>query len=283
MPELPEVETIRRRLSELIVAKTILSLEVRRDRSFQGELNLVLGQQILAVNRRAKLLQLQLSNGLTILVHLKMTGQLILVQADGNRVGGGHPTADWTASLPSSHTRVVIEFTDGDKLFFNDQRVFGWLKLVDAAGVKLELAKYGPDINDSSLQLQDFARKLNRTRRPIKLALLDSSLVAGLGNIYVCDALNKAKIHPLRPANSLKAQEIAVLLEAAQHVIVRGIALNGTTFDGKYLDVSGFAGHYQDEAWVYARENQPCKNCGAAIVKIRQAGRGTYYCAQCQL
>jgi len=283
MPELPEVETIRRRLSELIVGKKISNLEVRRARSFQGDSSLVLNQQILAVKRRAKLLQLQLSNGQTILVHLKMTGQLILVQADGNRVGGGHPTADWTASLPSTHTRVIIEFADGDKLFFNDQRVFGWLKLADPAAVAAEFAKYGPDINDPGLKLDLFKLKLSKTRRPIKLALLDSALVAGLGNIYVCDALNLAKINPVRPANSLKSAEIELLFKAAQHVISRGIALNGTTFDGKFVDVSGFAGHYQDEALVYARENQPCKNCGALVIKIRQGGRGTYYCKGCQI
>jgi formamidopyrimidine-DNA glycosylase len=211
-----------------------------------------------------------------------MTGQLILVQADGNRVGGGHPTADWTQNLPSSHTRVTISFEDGDKLFFNDQRVFGWLKIANQTEVAAEMNKYGPDINDENLTADDFAGKLAKTRAPIKLALLNSALVAGLGNIYVCDALNLAKISPFRAANTLTHTEVAELFRAAKHVIARGIALNGTTFDGKYVDVSGFAGHYQDEAMVYGRENQNCKNCSAKILKVRQAGRGTYFCAVCQ-
>jgi formamidopyrimidine-DNA glycosylase len=283
MPELPEVETIRRRLAELVVGKTISQVEVLRSRSFQGESAKLIGQKIVAVNRRAKILQLKLANDLTILVHLKMTGQLILVQADGNRVGGGHPTADWTQTLPSSHTRVLITFEDGDKLFFNDQRVFGWLKIADGPEVVRELAKYGPDINDPRLTVTEFGQKLAKTRMPIKLALLNSALVAGLGNIYVCDALNLAEISPIRPANSLSQSEIKRLFKAAQHVIERGIALNGTTFDGKYVDVSGFAGHYQDEAMVYDRENQTCKNCGSLIQKIRLGGRGTYFCAVCQI
>lgn len=283
MPELPEVETIRRRLSERVIGKKIRSIEVLRTKSFVGEPDQLIDQTIQAVKRRAKILQIQFSPDLFMLVHLKMTGQLILVEADGKRVGGGHPTADWTQTLPSSHTRVIIQFTDGDTLYFNDQRVFGWLKVADAAGVIQELASYGKDINDPSLSLAEFTEILTKTRIAIKLALLNSALVAGLGNIYVCDALNLAKINPLRPANSLTPVEAAKLFSAAQHVIERGITLKGTTFDGKYVDVAGFAGHYQEEVLVYAQTGKPCKNCGTLIVKIRLGGRGTFYCPKCQV
>jgi formamidopyrimidine-DNA glycosylase len=282
MPELPEVETIRRRLAERIVGKTINAVSVFREKSFQGDQSLLLNTTIRAVDRTAKILQLELSEDLFLLVHLKMTGQLILQQASGERVGGGHPTADWVQSLPSKHTRVQIVFTDGDNLFFNDQRVFGWLKVVDMAARNQEFSNYGKDINDTTLTFAEFAEKISKTRRPIKLALLDSALVAGLGNIYVCDALNLARINPLRAANTLTSEELQRLFTAAQTVIERGIELKGTTFDGKYVDIAGFAGGYQKEALAYGRAGQPCYNCGAEIKKIQQNGRGTYYCAQCQ-
>jgi len=283
MPELPEVETIKRRLQERILNKTIAVVQVHHSKSFQGNSAVLINRKIVAITRQAKILQLKLNSNLTILVHLKMTGQLILQPVTGERIGGGHPTADWVANLPSSHTRVSIIFIDGDKLFFNDQRVFGWLKVVDRAGLNQEMAKYGKDINDPTLTVAELAAKLKKTRRPIKLALLDSALVAGLGNIYVCDTLNQAKISPFRLANSLNQAEVAQLLAAAQQVIARGIKLGGTTFDGKYVDVSGFAGQYQNQARVYGREGLICKNCGQPVLKVKQNGRGTYYCGNCQI
>jgi len=186
-------------------------------------------------------------------------------------------------TLPSSHTRVSLTFTNGEVLYFNDQRVFGWLKVASAADLERELSGYGPDINDPDLTATDLAKKFSKTRIAIKLALLNSALVAGLGNIYVCDALNLAKISPFRPANTLTLAEVKKLFTAAQHVIERGIALNGTTFDGKYVDVTGFAGRYQDEALVYGQTGQPCKNCGTPIVKAKLGGRGTFYCPHCQV
>jgi formamidopyrimidine-DNA glycosylase len=282
MPELPEVETIRQRLAERIIGKTISDISVFREKSFQGDHLLLLGATILDVGRKAKILQLTLAEDLFLLVHLKMTGQLILQQASGERVGGGHPTADWVQLLPSKHTRVQIMFTDGDRLFFNDQRVFGWLKVTDVAARNKEFSNYGKDINDETLTFAEFAEKLSKTRRPVKLALLDSALVAGLGNIYVCDALNLAKISPFRAANTLTSAEMQRLFTAAQTVIERGIALKGTTFDGKYVDIAGFAGGYQEAALAYGRAGRPCHNCGSEIKKMQQNGRGTYYCAQCQ-
>jgi formamidopyrimidine-DNA glycosylase len=282
VPELPEVETIRRRLAERIVGKTIQSVEIHREKSFQGNGLLITNQTIQAVSRRAKILQLRFSDNLLLLVHLKMTGQLILLQADGNRVGGGHPTADWVENLPAKHTRVTIQFTDGDRLFFNDQRVFGWLKVADATQAAAEFAQYGPDINDPSFTANEFVKKLSKTRVPTKLAILNSALVAGIGNIYACDALNLAQISPFKPANTLTETEAVRLFSACQTVIQRGIELQGTTFDGKYVDVAGFAGGYQNEALAYGRAGQPCKNCGELIKKTQQAGRGTYFCPHCQ-
>jgi formamidopyrimidine-DNA glycosylase len=282
MPELPEVETIRRRLAERIVGKTISGIVIFRDKSFQGDQSLLLDKTIQNVGRKAKILQLIFSDDLFLLVHLKMTGQLILQQASGERVGGGHPTADWVQTLPSKHTRVEIKFSDGDTLFFNDQRVFGWLKVADVQTKNKEFSNYGKDINDETLTFAEFAEKISQTRRPVKLALLDSALVAGLGNIYVCDALNLAQVSPFRAANTLTSDELQKLFTAAQTVIERGIELKGTTFDGKYVDIAGFAGGYQTQALAYGRAGQPCYNCGAEIKKLQQNGRGTYYCPECQ-
>lgn len=282
MPELPEVETIRRRLAERIIGKTITSVTILREKSFQGDQSLLVNATIVDVGRRAKILQIVFGEDLFLLVHLKMTGQLILQQASGERVGGGHPTADWVQMLPSKHSRVQIVFSDGDSLFFNDQRVFGWLKVADSEVKNKEFSNYGKDINDPTLTFAEFAEKMSKTRRPVKLALLDSALVAGLGNIYVCDALNLAKLSPFRAANTLTSAELQELFIAAQTVIERGIELKGTTFDGKYVDIAGFAGGYQTQALAYGRAGQPCHNCSAAIKKIQQNGRGTYYCQQCQ-
>lgn len=282
MPELPEVETIRTRLSEVIVGHTITSVEILRAKCFQGDQNQLIGAVITAVERRAKVLSLELSTGQSLLIHLKMTGQIIVI-SNQQRVGGGHPTADWVRDLPSTHTRVIFHFQDPNTtLFFNDQRVFGWLKLVDVHQKQIELAHYGPDIISPDMTPERFWDGLQRTRRPVKVRLMDSQFVAGVGNIYACDALNRAGISPLRPSNSLTRLEAEKLYTATVAVIQKGIELHGTTFDGKYVGVDGFAGGYQKEILVYGRKDQPCKQCGQRIAKQTLAGRGTYYCPSCQ-
>lgn len=280
MPELPEVETIVRRLRDLVVGKTIGEVRVRRPKSFQGDASALEGQPVLELTRRSKLIRFHLPGNQNLLVHLKMTGQLIYV--DGvTRVGGGHPTADWVQALPSVYTRVELDFTDGAQLFFNDQRVFGWLRMLTDREVELEFAKMGPDANDPALTLPYFAHKISSRKLPIKPLIMDNSIIAGVGNIYACDALNLAKISPWRPANSLTEEEIGVLFDGIRQVIARGIELKGATVQ-HFSHVDGFAGSYQREARVYGRLGQKCYNCGMVIVKKKLAGRGTYYCAECQ-
>lgn len=281
MPELPEVETIRGKLEILVVGKEIQKVEILKEKSFQGDVSLVEGQTIVAVKRRAKILQFVLSNNQYILVHLKMTGQLIYVD-DEIKMGGGHPTADWINDLPSKHTRVILNFTDESRLFFNDMRIFGWLKVVGEKSVKSEFRNYGPDINDSELEVSYLQQKLSNRRIPIKQAMMMNSIVAGLGNIYMCDALNLAKINPLRPSSSLSTDELETLLHASRTVIDRGIKSGGATIDD-YRDVDGFSGNYQNQILVYGREGDACRNCGAVIVKIKLGGRGTYFCESCQV
>ncbi|PIY79382.1 MAG: hypothetical protein COY81_03135 [Candidatus Pacebacteria bacterium CG_4_10_14_0_8_um_filter_43_12] len=280
MPELPEVETIARRLREVVKDKRLKTIQVLREKSFQGNPDLLVGSTIIDISRRAKILNFTFSNDLHLLVHLKMTGQLIFVDA-GTRVGGGHPTDDWVNSLPSKHTRVVIDFEEPGTLFFNDLRVFGWMKVVDQAGVDQEYGKYAPDVNTTEFALQDFQEKLSKRSQPIKVALMDTSIVSGIGNIYANDALHLAKISPLRPAKSLSSKQVKAVYLAARAVIEKGIELGGATIK-TYRTVDGLSGDYQSVVRVYQKESQPCLVCSTPIIRIKQAGRSTFYCPHCQ-
>jgi len=282
MPELPEVETVRRKLKEILPGKIIQSIQVLHDKSFQGQEKDLLGQEIQDVSRKAKVIRIHLPNGKNLLTHLKMTGQLIYVD-DRIRTGGGHPTADWVKDLPSRHTRIIYEFIDGSKLFFNDQRIFGWMKLLSDEEVVVEFAKYGPDINEEALTAEYLQEKFSNRRIPIKQAIMMNSIMAGLGNIYACDALNIAQLSPFRPAKSLSIAELKKLVVAAKQVIQEGLKHGGTTYDGKYVHVDGMSGSYQDIMRVYDKKGEACQQCGGEIVKSKIGGRGTYYCNQCQI
>ncbi|PIR61357.1 MAG: hypothetical protein COU66_04220 [Candidatus Pacebacteria bacterium CG10_big_fil_rev_8_21_14_0_10_44_11] len=280
MPELPEVETIARRLREVVKDKRLKTIQVLREKSFQGNPDLLVGSTIIDISRRAKILNFTFSNDLHLLVHLKMTGQLIFVDA-GTRVGGGHPTDDWVNSLPSKHTRVVIDFEEPGTLFFNDLRVFGWMKVVDQAGVEKEYGRYAPDVNTPGFTLKTFQQKLANKSQPIKVALMDTSIVSGIGNIYANDALHLAKISPLRPAKSLSSKQVKAVYLAARAVIEKGIELGGATIK-TYRTVDGLSGDYQSVVRVYQKESQPCLVCSTPIIRIKQAGRSTFYCPHCQ-
>ena len=281
MPELPEVETVKNRLEEVLVGRQIKQVKVLRDKSFRGSTDQLLGAEIETLERRAKLIKIQLSNGLYLLIHLKMTGQLIFVD-DQHRVGGGHPTADWVHQLPGDHTRVIVDFANGSQLFFNDMRVFGWIKVLDESGVEQELSKYGPDVVDSGFTADYLQEQLKNRTIPIKQAIMIGQIVGGVGNIYASEALFTAGIDPRRPANGLSSKEYQRLTEALKQVISEGIEYGGTTFDGSYVNVDGLAGDYQDELKVYGQEQESCPQCSGKINKIKIANRGTYFCPQCQ-
>jgi formamidopyrimidine-DNA glycosylase len=287
MPELPEVETITKKLAQVLPGKIIQRVVVFHPKSFIGDPQILASQKILKVFRRAKMLSLEIQDNKDkhpkyILIHLKMTGQLMFVR-DRTRVAGGHPSADWVKTLPNSHTRVSYHFTDNSILHFNDMRIFGWNKLISKTELDQQFQKLGPDINDTSLTADYLMQKFKNRSSFIKKVLLDPAVVAGLGNIYVCEALNKAQISPFKPAKVLTKKEIQKLLLACQEVIELGIDRQGTTFDGKYLTADGFSGSYQDIALVYLRAGLPCYNCGSKIKKSKIAGRGTFYCEVCQL
>ncbi len=280
MPELPEVETIARRLRDVVVGKKIQKITVQRDKSFVGSPATLEGAAITGISRRSKVIQFDFDVPEKLLVHLKMTGQLIY-QDPKIRLGGGHPSADWVAQLPNKYTRVVVELSDAATLFFNDLRVFGWLKVLDEAQVLKEFSTLGPDIIDPLVTEEYFYQKLQKRGLPVKLVLMDNAVAAGVGNIYANDALNLAQLNPFRPANSLSKEESNRLLIAAKAVITSGIELGGATIDN-FRDIDGFAGQYQNVVRTYGKTGLPCPNCGHAIIREKQAGRSTFYCPNCQ-
>jgi formamidopyrimidine-DNA glycosylase len=281
MPELPEVETVVRRLTEVLPDKIISKVEVLRQKSFQGNPAWLKNKKIEHVSRRAKMIRLHIEGKRDLLVHLKMTGQLIFVEG-GKKIGGGHPTEDWINDLPGKHTRVIISFKDRSTLFFNDMRVFGWLKLVDDKQLAVEYGKYGPDVNIEEVTVDYFKKVFAHRKMPIKLALMDNSVLPGVGNIYANEALWQARVHPQRPAKSLANQEWRAVHQAVKKVIDKGIEAGGTTFDGKFVDVSGLAGKYQHQLKVYGQAGKTCPRCGTMIEKVKIGGRGTQFCSHCQ-
>lgn len=280
MPELPEVETIVRRLQTVLPGKKVAEVVVLRNKSFQGDTALLSGKKIRQVARRAKVIVLTLDDDLCILIHLKMTGQLIYVDGP-SRLGGGHPTADFIQQLPAKHTRIVARFADDTTLFFNDQRVFGWWKVANTASRDDELSRYAPDVIDPEITVSYLQQKFSRRHSPIKVTIMDSSIISGVGNIYACDGLFEAGIDPTRPADSLNRREIAQLLKSLRTVILQGIELGGATIKD-YMNIDGLSGGYQQVIRVYGREGLPCFTCGTPIQRIKQGGRSTYFCSQCQ-
>jgi len=281
MPELPEVETIRRQLNDVLVGKKISKVEVLREKSFGGDPNILKGWMVEKIDRKSKLIEIYFkSKEEMLIVHLKMTGQLVFV--DGKkRVVGGHPTADWVKELPSKHTRVIVSFTDGSKLFFNDMRVFGWVKMINKEKYEKEMRKTAPDVTEKEFSMEYLTGILNKSGKAIKLVLMDQEKIGGIGNIYANDALYLAKVMPNRKSNSLSPSEIKNLLASVREVINKGIKYGGASA-ANYVDTKGLGGTYQDHFLVYKKEGQGCKKCGEKIQKMKIGGRGTFYCPKCQ-
>lgn len=292
MPELPEVETVRRDLNKVLSGLKIKSISVLAPKmvspgaaTFKKRLQ---GLKITRLDRRGKLLIVVLDTpDLFLLLHLKMTGQLIYVSPK-TIVAGGHsdqPTivhAPVLGPLPNKHTRVIFTFNDGSHLFFNDLRKFGYLKLASTKELDQIIAKnYGPEPLDKNFKVDDFSEKLKKSQRSIKAVLLDQKVVAGLGNIYVDEALFRSGILPHRPASSLKPAESQRLYEAIPPLLRESIEQRGTTFRN-YVDSRGQRGNFSSWLEVYGRGGEKCVKCRHILVKDKVAGRGTVYCPKCQ-
>lgn len=414
MPELPEVETIKRQLESVLVGQRVQVVEVMSEKSFSGYKDMLVGMEVVGVRRRGKGLVVDFrgiptlcpfvrgdqlndnsdneihrfalddgkggakdsipaysgtgallqndrerdqiirdasnDDGYSLVIHLKMTGQLIYEVEDSNhsqlspkevvagtlsnppllternqtRIVGGHPTEDFVRSLPSKHTRVVIRFkkqkvnSEEDNLihylgsvnnadlstsqlmrgspltgetelcgvlYFNDQRKFGWMKMVKTEDVeKLDfVSKLGPE--PWEINNEEFYKGLQKSKKPIKVRIMDQDFVAGVGNIYANDALWEARIDPNRKANRLSWDEASLLLVKIKLVLEQGIYYGGATApDKKYMDLSGVGGRYQEYFRVYERAGESCKrkDCIGVIKKMKLGGRGTYWCEECQ-
>lgn len=288
MPELPEVETVRRGLSKILPGRVIRSAyQIESPKSFPNPKSEVrrflLGAKIVAVRRRAKVLMIDLSSQYSLVIHLKMTGQLVYLGEE--RWGGGHPTDSLVGELPDRSTRVVIEFRDGSTLFFNDQRKFGWVRLMPTIAIpELDfMKKVGPEPLEDEFRAADFIERIRRHQNTtIKAAILDQTTLAGVGNIYADESLWGAKIHPATKVRDVSDAQLAKLLQEIKQVMRLAIDSGGSTYSN-YVNAAGEKGNYLAEfARVFRREGQPCLKCGSEIQKIRVAGRGTHFCPKCQ-
>ena len=284
MPELPEVETIRRDLQKAICGQKIARVIVRKPKLVRGSvrsLQLRLkGEAVSSVNRRGKLLIVALSpSKLYLLLHMKMTGQLIY-QNSSSAVAGGH---SWppVSELPGKYTHIEFHFTDGSILFFNDLRQFGYVQLVSEAAKKQIEDRYGIEPLSRQFTVDKLSGVLKARKTSLKNVLLDQHSIAGLGNIYVDEAVFRAKILPMREANSLTPEEIKRLHKAIKDVLEMAIKYRGTTFNN-YRDASGRRGDYVRRLKVYGRAGEACRRCGAVLLRVKTAGRGTVYCPDCQ-
>src|SRR3989344_9045712 len=276
MPELPEIETVKLQLLQVIKGAKVQSCKVLNPKTVQGDVNLIVGQFVVDVRRKAKVLLVDFSKNLTAAFHFKMTGQLVYITGN-KRIVGGHPTEDFVGELPSKHTRLIIKFSKGD-LYFNDQRLFGWVKVGLRSEIEKEkfLAKLGPEPFD--ITTSEFIKRISKSKRSIKLVLMDQEIISGVGNIYANDALWEAKINPQIPSHKLKEKQLGILLEKIKLVLKEGIKYGGATAaDAKYIDLHGLGGHYQDHFRVYDREGEECLRGDGIVHKFVLGGRGTYF------
>jgi formamidopyrimidine-DNA glycosylase len=288
VPELPEVETVRRGLSELIIGKTVLTVEHDTPKGFPNAAadvdQFLIKAKMTAVRRRAKVLLIDLSSSYTLVIHLKMTGQLVF-RGVSIAFGAGHPNESLIGELPDRSTRVTWTFTDGSHLYFNDQRKFGWVRLVPTLEVpNIDfMKKVGPEPLESDFTVEAFTgRFTRRAKTSIKAALLDQTVVAGVGNIYADESLWGTKIHPQRLVASLTSDEFCRLYIELRAVMNLAIEKGGST-DKNYVNAEGKRGSYLTFARVFRREGKPCPRCGVTIIKFKAAGRGTHICPHCQV
>jgi formamidopyrimidine-DNA glycosylase len=274
MPELPEVETVRRRLAPLLEGRRLERVEIADPRltrpydPFETARELE-GERIVQLDRRGKYLIVRFESGRALLIHLRMTGSL-------RHAASG--------TLPDDpHRRAVVKLDDGSDVAYRDVRRFGTWLLLEPADVDRYLeTKVGPEPLARSYRASTLAERLAGRRAPIKAALLDQRTVAGVGNIYADEALWRARVHPLTPAGELTTDEVKEVHSAVRAVLNMGIRRQGSTLRDYQLP-DGSSGTAQDRFKVYGRAGEPCARCGTPIDKIRVAGRGTWYCPQCQV
>jgi formamidopyrimidine-DNA glycosylase len=273
VPELPEVETVRRRLEPVLVGRRFEHVEIADPRVTRPEdpaemAAELTGERVVSLERRGKYLVVRFVSGRVLLIHLRMTGTLL------------HVPRGAQADVP--HRRAVVNLDDGSDVVYRDVRRFGTWLLVEPEGLDPYLAhRLGGEPSGRAFTAKSLAAKLANRKAPVKAALLDQRTLAGLGNIYVDEALWRARIHPRRPARELDLEEVRELREGIKRALAAGIRRQGATLRD-YRQPDGSAGSMQDEFKVYGRLGEPCDRCGSQIEKTRVAGRGTWYCPVCQ-
>ena len=282
MPELPEVETARRIIEQRLVGASLVAVELRLPKLLRysdiSDVNVLIGRELLAARRRAKILTLDWSGDWSSVIHLKLSGQ-ISVHVGGERWHAGHPHPDPMGDYPHRTTHMTLVFEDDRVLHFSDLRQFGWLRLMPTPGVGafLDQQRFGPEaVGPDAITATQLENRLARKGIPIKTALLDQSIVSGIGNIYVDEALHRARIHPMTPARQVPAHELPELIDAIRWAIQTGIEQGGAKIiSNKAYPVDGFPE-------VHGRKGEACPICGDTIIKTRVGQRGTYLCPTCQ-
>jgi formamidopyrimidine-DNA glycosylase len=282
MPELPEVETVRAGLERHVVGRTVADVQVLHPRVVRRDLAgpagfaaAMAGRTVKRAERRGKYLWLALDDEEALLAHLGMSGQLLVGDPD-------RPL--------SPHVRARFTFTDGGPdLRFTDQRTFGHLMLVPFAHAEADerelpapIAHIAPDPLEAAFDPDDFAARLTRRHTGVKRALLDQSLISGVGNIYADEALWRARLHWARPTETLKRGEVSRLLEAVREVLSEALTAGGTSFDALYVNVNGESGYFDRSLQAYGREGEPCSRCGTPIRRDAFMNRSSYSCPHCQ-
>ena len=274
MPELPEVETIRRDLSKELKGRKILRLKfydwakmLKPDPDSVAKA--IEGKKIKGFDRRAKLLLMHLDDhGTTIAIHLKLSGQLFVRKSSDS---------------PDRFTHIVVELDKGEELRFNDLRKFGFMKVVkDKAELDSLLSEFGPEPFTREFTFEKFREMVTKSSRAVKTVIMDQTKIAGVGNIYADEVLWRAKIHPETPANGLSDKNLKELFDAILFVLKQGIEDRGTSVD-QYLDTHAHKGGHAKNLKVFRLNGEPCPRCGTIIKKIRVGGRGTHFCPSCQI
>jgi formamidopyrimidine-DNA glycosylase len=276
VPELPEVETVRQGLAEWVAGRTIETVDVHHPRAIRRHMPgdahfaaVLAGRTILDVSRRGKYLWLPLDSGDAIIAHLGMSGQMLMRLADAPE---------------EPHLRVRIRFTDGGpELRFVDQRTFGGLSVSEGgAALPDEIAHIARDPMDPLFDDEAFVAALRRKHTEVKRALLDQTLISGVGNIYADEALWRAKLHGARATDALTKPAVRRLLGHVRDVLREAIVAGGTSFDALYINVNGESGYFDRSLNVYGREGQPCPRCGTPIRREQFMNRSSYSCPHCQ-
>lgn len=286
MPELPEVETVRKDLFKLLPGSKISDIKIRKKKVVKNKTATLhkhaKNKKIKDIIRRGKLLAILFEDQqYALLIHLKMTGQLIY-QQDNRLTAGGHGEPKITnEALPNKYTHVIITFDNNAKLYFNDMRQFGYIKLVDKRELARKLNSFGIEPLSQEFTPQYLKSTLKKRKTALKNVLLNQELIAGLGNIYVDEVCFAAGVRPSRPAYKVTLKEAEALQKATKRILKQALKKRGTTFRD-YRDGLGGEGNFTKLLQVYGRNQEPCRKCKAPLKRIKIGGRGTIYCANCQ-